>query len=109
MLNKYIITLIVGAVLSALSYAADNRQLPFPAPDTSTVDVPVLAVVQPQPPKPDDKNIVAEGPELAGGAYIECPQQGRCRSRDCPARWTCRGPLRRIVFAPLRWLFGRRC
>ncbi len=104
MLNKYIITLIVGAVLSALSYAAEHRDVLLSeadALDASVVEVPFLAVV---PPKPDDKNIVAEGPQLASGAYKSCPVR-----RDCQKQWTCRGPLRRIVFAPLRWLFGRRC
>ena len=110
MLNKYIITMVVGAVLSALSYAAEHRDSSLPgadAVDTSVVEVPLLAVV---PPKPDDKNIVAEGPQLASGAYKSCPDRQEYRRSRCQTRWTCRGPVRRIVFAPLRWLFGRpRC
>ena len=118
MLKKYIITLIVGAVLSALSYATDNGGLPIPqlfdltnteAEESAVVEVPLLAVVQ--PPAPDDKNIVAVGPDLiGGGAYMHCPQkQVYNKRRCCQARWTCRGPLRRIVFWPLRRLLGRRC
>ncbi len=118
MLKKYIITLIVGAVLSALSYAADNGGLPIPllldlrtnaeAEDAAVVEVPLLAVVQ--PPEPDDKNIVAEGPDLVGGgAYMHCPRENYHQRRSCRARWSCRGPLRRMVFWPLRRLFGRRC
>ena len=103
MVKKYIITLVVGAILSALSYAADNRELPLINKAPETVEVPALAVVQ--PPTPDDANIVADGPQLAGGAYRDCPT----KRRDCNKRWTCRGPVRRVVFAPLRWLFGRRC
>lgn len=118
MLKKYIITLIAGAVLSVLSYAADNDGLPIPqlfdlrtnteTEDLVVVEVPLLAVVQ--PPKPDDKNIVAEGPDLiGGGAYMDCPQKQVSMRQCCQARWTCRSSLRRIVFWPLRRLFGRRC
>ncbi len=103
MFKKYIITLIAGAILSTLSYAAQNRGRPLSKADTSVVEVPLLAVVA--PPKPDDANIVSEGPYLGAGAYKDCPGE----KRDCQEQWTCRGPLRRIVFAPLRWLFGRRC
>ncbi len=118
MLKKYIITLIAGAVLSVLSFVSDGGGLPIPLlpdlgtnserEDTAVVEVPLLAVVQ--PPAPDDKNIVAEGPDLiGGGAYMHCPQRNYYRSCCSQTRWTCRGPLRRIVFWPLRRLFGHRC
>ena len=107
MVKKYIITLVAGAILSLLSYAAQNRGIDIPLLNMSeaqeVVEVPVLVVVQ--PPTPDDANIVSDGPQLAGGAYRDCPT----RRRDCNQRWTCRGPVRRVIFAPLRWLFGRRC
>jgi len=105
MVKKYVITLVVGAILSALSYATQNRGIDIPLLNMSqaeeVIEVPMLAVIQ--PPLPDDANIVADGPQLKSGAFKACPR------RSCDKKWTCRGPVRRVVFAPLRWLFGRRC
>jgi len=83
--------------------------------DLPNTPIPIdLVDLNSRPANPADWRIVATGPDLAGGAYLDCPRYGQgCYDCSCVSGgygvfgnrarpFWCRGPVRRLISFPFR-------
>jgi len=109
MSNRILLSIVAIMAVACFAIIAESDTTTTP---DQAIDLPApvdLAIVTPTPPNPDDWQIVSTGPNLAGGAYLDCPtygyRGGYYRNR-CDCSCQC-GPLGRVQHCTGRWFPGK--
>lgn len=99
---------ILGFVLTFLFGSGGYLAVTEPVPcepqqiDAPAIKSPLASTVEASA---DNAMRYDDGRDVPAGAHVHCPPGRNVRT----VGWWQRGPIRRVVAAPFRWLFHRRC